>query len=67
MAKQRDDGDSVWATDVAVPISVLPIIIEETKADIAKSGLIGSIVGHVGDGNFHGECTPRAFVNVLYS
>ncbi|OCK87904.1 uncharacterized protein K441DRAFT_670048 [Cenococcum geophilum 1.58] len=53
MAKQRDDGDSVWTTDVAVPISALPTIIEETKADIAKSGLIGSIVGHVGDGNFH--------------
>lgn len=52
-AKQRDDGDSVWTTDVAVPISALPTIIEETKADIAKSGLIGSIVGHVGDGNFH--------------
>ena len=66
-AKQRDDGDSVWTTDVAVPISALPTIIEETKADIAESGLIGSIVGHVGDGNFHGECAPREFVNVLYS
>lgn len=66
-AKQRDDGDSVWTTDVAVPISALPTIIEETKADITKTGLIGSIVGHVGDGNFHGECAPRAFVSVLYS
>jgi D-lactate dehydrogenase (cytochrome) len=43
----------VWTTDVAVPISRLPEIIEETKADIQKSGLLGSIVGHVGDGNFH--------------
>ncbi|KAL1632221.1 D-lactate ferricytochrome c oxidoreductase [Neofusicoccum ribis] len=53
MAKKRDDGDKVWTTDVAVPISRLPQIIEETKADIDKSGLIGAIVGHVGDGNFH--------------
>jgi D-lactate dehydrogenase (cytochrome) len=53
MAKKRDDSDHVWTTDVAVPISRLADIIDETKADIAASGLIGSIVGHVGDGNFH--------------
>ncbi|KAF2758779.1 FAD-binding domain-containing protein [Pseudovirgaria hyperparasitica] len=53
MAKKRDDNDHVWTTDVAVPISRLPQIIEETKADIASSGLFASIVGHVGDGNFH--------------
>ncbi|KAF2091214.1 FAD-binding domain-containing protein [Saccharata proteae CBS 121410] len=53
MAKKRDEGDKVWTTDVAVPISRLPGIIEETKADIERSGLIGAIVGHVGDGNFH--------------
>jgi len=53
MAKKREEGDRVWTTDVAVPISRLPDIIEETKADIAKSGLLGAIVGHVGDGNFH--------------
>jgi D-lactate dehydrogenase (cytochrome) len=53
MAMKRDEGDHVWTTDVAVPISRLPDIIEETKADIARSGLVGAIVGHVGDGNFH--------------
>lgn len=53
MAKKRDETDHVWTTDVAVPMSRLPDIIDETKADIANSGLIGSIVGHVGDGNFH--------------
>jgi D-lactate dehydrogenase (cytochrome) len=37
-----------------VPISRLPDIIEETKEDIKKSGLLSGIVGHVGDGNFHG-------------
>lgn len=55
MVKKRGDGDHVWTTDVAVPISKLPEIIEQTKEDIVRSGLLGSIVGHVGDGNFHGK------------
>lgn len=46
-------GDKVWTGDVAVPISRLPDIIEETKKDIKESGLFATIVGHVGDGNFH--------------
>ncbi|KAK5737801.1 D-lactate ferricytochrome c oxidoreductase [Elasticomyces elasticus] len=53
MAQKKDSTDHVWTTDVAVPISRLADIIEETKDDISKSGLMGSIVGHVGDGNFH--------------
>ncbi|KJY00415.1 d-lactate dehydrogenase like protein [Zymoseptoria brevis] len=53
MAQKKNPGDRVWTTDVAVPISRLPDIIEETKDDLDKSGLIGAIVGHVGDGNFH--------------
>ena len=36
-----------------VPISRLADCVEETLADIAASGLIAPIVGHVGDGNFH--------------
>jgi D-lactate dehydrogenase (cytochrome) len=52
-ALRRNDDDKVWTTDVAVPISKLPQIIEETKKDIVDSGLLGTIVGHVGDGNFH--------------
>lgn len=54
MAQKRPEGgDHVWTTDVAVPISRLADIVDETKADIRNSGLLGSIVGHVGDGNFH--------------
>lgn len=53
MAKKRDDSDHVWTTDVAVPISRLPDIIQETKDDLVESGLLAGIVGHVGDGNFH--------------
>ncbi|PSN71699.1 FAD-binding domain-containing protein [Corynespora cassiicola Philippines] len=48
-----DDDMAVWTTDVAVPISKLPGLIEWAKGEITKSGLLGSIVGHVGDGNFH--------------
>ena len=40
-------------TDVCVPISRLAMCVAETKADIAASGLVAPIVGHVGDGNFH--------------
>lgn len=39
----------------AVPISRLADIIQETKDDIAKAGVLGAIVGHVGDGNFHSK------------
>ncbi|KAM7222199.1 FAD-linked oxidase-like protein [Rhypophila decipiens] len=49
----RDPGDHVWTGDVAVPMSRLPDIIEETKSDLKRTGLTSSIVGHVGDGNFH--------------
>ena len=55
MAKRRDESDHVWTTDVAVPISRLPDIIEETKKDMSSSGLLAAMVGHVGDGNFHGR------------
>ena len=55
MAKRRDESDHVWTTDVAVPISRLPDIIEQTKEDMSSCGLLASIVGHVGDGNFHGR------------
>lgn len=46
-------GSRAWTTDVCVPISRLAECIHETKADLADSPLIGPIVGHVGDGNFH--------------
>ncbi|KIY02416.1 uncharacterized protein Z520_02554 [Fonsecaea multimorphosa CBS 102226] len=53
MAMRKNNSDHVWTTDVAVPISRLADIIQETHDDVASSGLIGGICGHVGDGNFH--------------
>jgi D-lactate dehydrogenase (cytochrome) len=46
-------GSKALITDVCVPISRLAECLDETKRDIARSGLIAPIVGHVGDGNFH--------------
>ncbi|KAF7298036.1 FAD-binding protein [Mycena chlorophos] len=46
-------GAKGWATDVCVPVSQLPTLILETKADLETSGLAYTMVGHVGDGNFH--------------
>jgi len=46
-------GCRIVTTDVCVPISALPEIVQSTKDDITANGLIGPIVGHVGDGNFH--------------
>ena len=46
-------GSRGWTTDACVPISRLAECIVETKRDIAASHLVGPLVGHVGDGNFH--------------
>ena len=42
-----------WTTDVCVPISRLPECIGETKRDLATTSVPATILGHVGDGNFH--------------
>jgi D-lactate dehydrogenase (cytochrome) len=42
-----------FSTDACVPISRLADCILETREDVAASGLVCPIVGHVGDGNFH--------------
>jgi D-lactate dehydrogenase (cytochrome) len=46
-------GSKAVITDVCVPVSRLADCLVATKRDIAASGLIAPIVGHVGDGNFH--------------
>ena len=34
-------------------MSKLPQLVQETKEDLSQAGLQSTIVGHVGDGNFH--------------
>ncbi|KAI0792494.1 FAD-linked oxidase-like protein [Abortiporus biennis] len=47
------EGSRGWSTDVCVPVSRLPELVYETKKDIQQTGIVSTIVGHVGDGNFH--------------
>lgn len=46
-------GSRGITSDVCVPISRLAECVAGTRDDIAASGFIAPIVGHVGDGNFH--------------
>jgi D-lactate dehydrogenase (cytochrome) len=46
-------GSRALTTDICVPISRLAEAVARSRADIDDSPLIGAIVGHVGDGNFH--------------
>ncbi len=43
----------LYSTDVCVPISKLSDCITETIEDMEQNELIGPIVSHAGDGNFH--------------
>lgn len=46
-------GASGVVTDICVPMSELPGAVGAAAADMAGAGILGNIVGHVGDGNFH--------------
>ncbi|KAG8902292.1 hypothetical protein FRB99_004654 [Tulasnella sp. 403] len=46
-------GSKGWSTDVCVPVSRLPDLVYDTKKDLKDHGIASTIVGHVGDGNFH--------------
>jgi D-lactate dehydrogenase (cytochrome) len=46
-------GAGAITTDVCVPISRLGECIAESRRDVDASGLPATMVGHVGDGNFH--------------
>ena len=46
-------GATGVVTDICVPMSELADAVAAAAADLETVGLIGMIVGHVGDGNFH--------------
>lgn len=48
---------SLGNTDVAVPLSKLADIIEDSKAHAASLGLKACVKGHIGDSNFHENIT----------
>ncbi|HYD79605.1 MAG TPA: FAD-linked oxidase C-terminal domain-containing protein [Paucimonas sp.] len=50
---QMRPGHRSITTDCCVPISRLAECILDTQADCTRHGLVHSIIGHVGDGNFH--------------
>ena len=52
-ALQLEPGKRGMSTDVCVPISRLAEAIMETREDCDASILTCTMVGHVGDGNFH--------------
>lgn len=47
------EGAVGWASDVCVPISRLAECITQTQDDLARASIPATILGHVGDGNFH--------------
>ncbi|KAF3903315.1 hypothetical protein AA313_de0200568 [Arthrobotrys entomopaga] len=69
MLALREKSGDVWSTDVAVPLSRLADIIGEqwrafqltfgdsslelSKKELDDLGMFASVLGHIGDGNFH--------------
>lgn len=46
-------GTRAYSSDACVPISRLAECVEATRQDLDASGMVATILGHVGDGNFH--------------
>ena len=55
-ARALRPGSEALTTDVCVPISRLAECIVATRAEIDAASFVATIVGHVGDGNFHVQC-----------
>ncbi|PSR97351.1 hypothetical protein BD289DRAFT_362643 [Coniella lustricola] len=53
MVSTRPAGTVLWSTDVAVPLSRLAEIINISKKECSALGIFATVIGHVGDGNFH--------------
>jgi D-lactate dehydrogenase (cytochrome) len=55
-ARALRPGSDVLTTDVCVPISRLAECIVATRGDLDHECFPATMVGHVGDGNFHVQC-----------
>lgn len=53
MMALKKEGEEMWSTDVAVPVSRLAELLEISKKELDELGLFASALGHIGDGNFH--------------
>ena len=72
-AKALRPGAECIIADVAVPISALAEAVTAARAALDAAGLLATIVGHVGDGNFHvlflfdpASADERAKVDAVY-
>ena len=52
-AKGLRPGAQVVTTDACVPISRFSECVVQSQSDLEELGLIGTLLGHAGDGNFH--------------
>ena len=43
---------SISEVGFSLPVSKLPELVYETKKEIEEAGLLGTVLGHVGDGGF---------------
>ncbi|KAF2482458.1 D-lactate dehydrogenase [Neohortaea acidophila] len=53
IALKKDPSDVFISSDPCVPISQLPEIVKRSQELIAEAGVLGNVLGHVGDGNIH--------------
>jgi D-lactate dehydrogenase (cytochrome) len=53
MLALKKEGEDIWSTDVAVPVSRLADLLAISKKELDDLGLFASALGHIGDGNFH--------------
>ena len=57
--KAKNPNHTFLVTDICVPISNLAEMIDQTAKEMKSKGMAPSIMGHVGDGNFHSGIMVR--------
>lgn len=50
-----DENVRLWVSDIAVPLSRFPHVVDEITDLFKKSGFHSVILGHAGDGNLHAD------------